>query len=551
MRSRSLVPAALLVLSGPLLGQTVRQPTHSLTNAIHPSLSGGFGQGLTEIADFDGDGVPDYAVAAPNADVGGQQYHGRVYLHSGRTTAVLQTFDGDAIVTDFGKSLAHLGDVNNDGTPDLAVGARLHDGGAGNGGRVYAFDGATGQVLWTVDGGSVNGYLGQAMGTFGTPGATDGLDLLVGEPGHNGTFSDEGRVVFLDGKTGASLGYAEGGFAFRQLGGTVGTRAGSGALYASSVNGDVYSIAPPNGGNSAITLEFLADPTHNDFTPIHLWKKPGAGYWVALSYFRANRNGRIGNGGLDIVAPTGGTTLMSLEGENDLAMLGISVALVPDVDGDGEEELAYTAGPGGGLNRLRIVDLQGNVVEDTYSPGQIFDPLVALPDVSGDGRADWVQSNTQDARVYLMAEGLTLASSNQVGNAFTATFDIDLGSSHAGEPFVQVYGISGSAPGVPGRRVVVPRPAERGRLHDHVPGDGFEPESGGPRCDRLPGRQRAGHHEPVAARQRPVRPDPDDDRGRVERSERHLEHGVGEPDRSRVLVSERFRMARRVPFTPA
>ena len=110
---------------------TVRQAT-----AVRlPELAPGdfFGVALAALGDLDGDGAPELAVGADHADDGGPE-RGAVWIVSlepdGRVRpahAISATrgglsdplADGDL----FGHSLATLGDLDGDGTPDLAVGA--------------------------------------------------------------------------------------------------------------------------------------------------------------------------------------------------------------------------------------------------------------------------------------------------------------------------------------------------------------------------------------------------------------------------------------------
>jgi hypothetical protein len=94
------------------------------------------GYGVAGIGDVDEDGYADFAVGAPDASSG----DGRVYLFHGPVTGSLSytsaigRLDGDG--GDFGATLESVGDVDADGHPDLLVGSPIYYGD----GLVYLFD---------------------------------------------------------------------------------------------------------------------------------------------------------------------------------------------------------------------------------------------------------------------------------------------------------------------------------------------------------------------------------------------------------------------------
>ena len=106
---------------------------------------------LAEVGDVDGDGVPDLAVGGPQAGPPSV-----VYLFSGATGERIRTIpDPDVAetgLTQFGRSIAPVGDVDGDGVPDLFVGAPFAtlDPALGPTGRVSVVSGATGEPLLTI-----------------------------------------------------------------------------------------------------------------------------------------------------------------------------------------------------------------------------------------------------------------------------------------------------------------------------------------------------------------------------------------------------------------
>lgn len=171
----------------------------------------GFGETLV-VGDFNGDGVDDLAVGAPNESVNGIAQAGAVYLYLGYANAknspnlglrprmvVTQSALGagvDEAGDRFGTSLA-AGDFDHDGDDDLAVGAP-HEAAGGNpvdSGAVVLFRGGTiGLTYWKVLGQDTLGITsaGDLFGHALAAGDFDGdarTDLAVGAPGDFGSGS--------------------------------------------------------------------------------------------------------------------------------------------------------------------------------------------------------------------------------------------------------------------------------------------------------------------------------------------------------------------------
>src|SRR5262245_12457139 len=96
----------------------------------------GFGRALTGIGDLDGDGIPDLAVGANERDAGNTNAGTVLVLFMNRNGTVrsqheISALSGDPLdfkprtFSEFGASLAGMGDVDGDGIPDLAIGARF------------------------------------------------------------------------------------------------------------------------------------------------------------------------------------------------------------------------------------------------------------------------------------------------------------------------------------------------------------------------------------------------------------------------------------------
>ena len=180
----------------------------------------GFGSSVTGIGDLDGDGVLDLAVGATGDDDGAWEagavwilflnVDGTVKSHV-KLSGASPIFDGLLDAGDaFGRSLAALGDLNNDSVPDIAVGVIRDDTGGSDRGSVYVlFMETTGEVqsfqkICSGESGFTgqldNGDLfGMSIATIGDMDEDGIVDIAVGAPGDDDLGPSSGAfwMVFL------------------------------------------------------------------------------------------------------------------------------------------------------------------------------------------------------------------------------------------------------------------------------------------------------------------------------------------------------------------
>jgi FG-GAP-like repeat len=105
-------------------------------------------------SDITGDGIPEYAFGEPE-NPGSSVNEGRVFVYSGADGALVRTISGPsstAVDQQFGSRVAEFVDLNGDGKNELLVSA-LRGGTSGiYAGSVTCVDGATGSFLYTVEG---------------------------------------------------------------------------------------------------------------------------------------------------------------------------------------------------------------------------------------------------------------------------------------------------------------------------------------------------------------------------------------------------------------
>ncbi|KAF0292733.1 Integrin alpha-4 [Amphibalanus amphitrite] len=101
--------------------------------------------------DLNGDGLSDVVVGAPHFGEGSAFEHGRIYVYINSDRAQFKsartTVGRGALRARFGSTLASLGDIDNDGFFDFAVGAPYEEDGRG---AVYVFRGGPGDFVTTA-----------------------------------------------------------------------------------------------------------------------------------------------------------------------------------------------------------------------------------------------------------------------------------------------------------------------------------------------------------------------------------------------------------------
>jgi hypothetical protein len=181
--------------------RTVAPPTGSLS----------FGWSLNAAGDINKDGISDLIVGAPYTTVGENTVQGRVYVFSGKDDALLLTLDNPQPTAGgvFGWRMAAVGDQDKDGVPDFLVGAPYQDvNKVISQGAAYVLSGATGKLLFTLKNPlprpyAVFGYTvaeGPDVNQDGVP------ELLVGAPYQSvDQFHIQGEVFLFNGRDGRHL----------------------------------------------------------------------------------------------------------------------------------------------------------------------------------------------------------------------------------------------------------------------------------------------------------------------------------------------------------
>lgn len=330
-----------------------------------------FGHSMSEIGDLNGDGYDELLVGAPG--FGQLSGSGRVCLWYGGPDVRVNppvTWVG-AAGDSLGKSVAAVGDVNDDGRPDWAVGAPGSNDGGSLKGKVYLYYGSSNpgaitpvEILGEL-GGDQFGFSVSAAGDFDRDGIDD---LIVGAPY---AAADKGAAYIIYGKSGgvstdlADALRLEGEFngddfgwdvtdVGNFFGGTYEDCVAVGAPKYDNVGIDGGKVYVYQGGftpNATVDLEIVI--TTGTASPSQYgWSVEGVGRWNTDSYddlaigAPTNNDGGSSAGRVDIVygglnpdAVADRTVTGSLAG----GLFGFSLARVGDVTGSSADDVLVGA----------------------------------------------------------------------------------------------------------------------------------------------------------------------------------------------------------------
>lgn len=189
-----------------------RDTLYSFPGTVGGFLGVHFGNSVAGGADVNNDGVPDIIIGAYSYDAGTIDA-GRVYVYSGANGAVLHIFDGEtsAIPGDrFGCSVSSAGDMNNDGHDDILIGAYNNDGLGNRRGRAYVYSGANGSLLYSWDGEANMDMFGTSVAGGGDMNGDGFPDIVVVARANPDEGFPAARVYAFSGADGSLLHKFEG-----------------------------------------------------------------------------------------------------------------------------------------------------------------------------------------------------------------------------------------------------------------------------------------------------------------------------------------------------
>ena len=143
------------------------------------------GSGIESAGDVDGDGIADVVAGAPGSD--------QAFVYSGKDGEVLFQLLGPVKGDQFGNHVSGISDFNGDGHADIIVGAPGPAQNAKTPGHAYVYSGKDGRLLWTFTG----EHPGDAYGSVAT-GYTKGGQRFIAIGAGTGGAKHTGRVYVHD-----------------------------------------------------------------------------------------------------------------------------------------------------------------------------------------------------------------------------------------------------------------------------------------------------------------------------------------------------------------
>lgn len=308
------------------------------------------GHSVADAGDVDGDGASDVVAGSPAAGA-----NGSVRVYSVRTGVQLLQINGLTPGSNFGQSVAGVGDQNSDGRADILVGANLGLG------RAFVFSGADGTLLRTLSN-TDNGGFGAGVSGFKDLNADGHMELVVAANGAAKAFvfsGIDGALLFtLNGDTDS----ASFGEFFVADAGDVNADGKSdvyiGDFAAAGGRGTAYVFS----GATGLRLHKFTGSANEGFgTGRGAGDVDGDGFAdLIIGGGAFSRPGANGAGRVQLFSGKTGANLSALNGTTSGANFGFDAVGINDVNGDGRLDFLISSSTG---NRVDIV--AGTIVPAT------------------------------------------------------------------------------------------------------------------------------------------------------------------------------------------
>ena len=328
----------------------------SMHGGVNPEPEEFYGTSVARLGNLNGNELEEFIVGAPQAVA-----TGRVWLEiDGSSSATLRVDSGVAFGDDVGYAIDGLEDVDLDGLPDILVGARGVDGRGEarviSGGSVLLINPQIVYRLTDPDGGDIGDRFGYAVSRIDDVDGDDVNDVLVGAYlADSGVGADTGEVFLFSGASGALI------RALADPLGVAGDEFGRGIAAVSDVDGDDVQdvlIGAPGFDNfrgqallmssaDGSVIARLSDPAAEpgDYFGYRVENGPdldrdGTDEFLVGAFLDDTGRG-VNSGSVTVFSGASRQRLAQLvdpQGQ-PAGQVGVAMAAVPDLDGDGIEEI--------------------------------------------------------------------------------------------------------------------------------------------------------------------------------------------------------------------
>lgn len=373
---------------------------------------------------FNSDVPRDFVYGCPGTDQNGTDT-GSAILRNGSTNAVLATVHGPAAGDVLGTSVCLIGDVNNDGFDDVAVGSPQDDPVVVflgqpivyvDAGSVRVISGKTGAIVYTVIGNNNGDNFGYSLAVCDDLNGDGRLDFIVGAPQMNTDAPSPGYVKVISGANGAVIHNIASVINNERFGYSVSGASdlnfdGKKDILVGAPNSSQYGLSAGHVTAYSGTTGFLLWIAHNNIANDQF------GFSVAGLNGDINGDGRqdviVGSpyndangsnsGRIDILSGSGGGPLFIVNGTSAGEQFGYSVSGVGDLNNDGKVD-AIAGAPfrdtifttdGGAVSA--ISGFNGSILQTYYgwTNDLLGTSVTGLDDVDHDGRPDYAAGGPQ------------------------------------------------------------------------------------------------------------------------------------------------------------
>jgi len=349
-----------------------------------------FGYAMGGVGDVTADGFGDYVVCRPRT-LNFQQYFGlgEVVLFSGANGDSLKAWNAELLGSGVSQATGcgnfdqrGVGDVNNDGVPDILISAIIGSGPGGLVGRVHVISGADwDEILHTFFGETNISLFGFGIGGAGDL-DNDGFDdILAGAP--NAGPGARGRAYAFSGRTGEAFPFspfepdttgAFFGFLFTK---------GAGDVNADGVPDISVTDLQDNEAGAFAGKAYVFSGSDGSLLHRFVGSEAGAGLGAGRGCGDVDFDGHNdliyaaftdpgiadGAGSIFLFSGKDGTVLREVRGTLEGDSFGYSTIGVGDLDGDGSLDFAGAAvfHDGAGVDRGKVYVIAGDIFPDPAS----------------------------------------------------------------------------------------------------------------------------------------------------------------------------------------